>query len=63
MSIEDFKKYKFSASTRISHKGIERDLMSINFEEALIGMIEICSGCDDGNLEWVRCENVVIISE
>lgn len=61
MNIEEFNKTSFTGNMQCKYKGAVRDIFSVNFNEALIGLVEICLGCDDGDIEWVRCENIEII--
>lgn len=61
MTIEEFNKTRFSGNMKVKYKERERDLFSVNFAESLIGLIEDCLGSDDGDVEWVRCENVELI--
>jgi len=63
MTLEDFSKTKFTGNMRVEFKGRERDLFTVNFDQGLIGLVEDCSGHDNGDIEWVRCENVAILSK
>ena len=58
MTIEEFNKTGFTGNMQCEFKNRIRDIFSINFDQALIGLVEDCHGCDDGDIEWVRCENV-----
>ena len=62
MSIDEFNRTKFTGNMKVTHNGRARELFSVNFEESLIGLLEDCAGHDLGDIEWVRCENVTVIS-
>lgn len=59
----DFDNRHWGAGEMCSYCGILREVCSISFKEGLIGLVEIASGCDDGDVEWVRCESVVMVEE
>ena len=63
MNIEDFNKTEFTGSMRVTYKDRVRDLFSVNFTESLIGLVEDCTGCDEGDIEWVRCLRNLIHEE
>ena len=63
MTLEEFNNHRFGANTIVNYDGRERDLFSVNMIESLIGLVEDCQGHDLGDIEWVRCENVTIVSE
>lgn len=58
MTVEEFNQRRYGAGMKCLYKGQELDIVSVDFEEALIGL-EIEG--DDENINWVRCENVEII--
>ena len=58
MSKDEFDSNGWSAKTTCIYDGIERRVCSISFKERLVGLVEICDGSDDDDIEWVRCENV-----
>ena len=62
MTIDDFNNYRFGSNVRVEFKGRIRDLFSVNLDQALIGLVEDCQGSDEGDIEWVRCENVAILN-
>jgi hypothetical protein len=56
MTIEEMNKTEFTAGMKVNYKGETQDLISVNFEEHLIG---IGNAEDvDSEIDWVRCENV-----
>jgi len=61
MTIEEFNNTGFSGKMQFTYKGRARDLASVNFEEALIGLVEDCLGSDEGDIEWVRCDNAELV--
>jgi hypothetical protein len=61
MTIEEFNKTKFTGNMRCIFEMRTREILSFNFSQALIGLVEDCQGSEDGDIEWVRCENVAII--
>ena len=59
MTIEEFNNTSFGANMEIAYKGNIYDMVSVDFEEALIGYD---MGDDsDNDVCWARCENVRII--
>tara|TARA_R100000951_G_scaffold98181_1_gene88053 strand:- start:712 stop:900 length:189 start_codon:yes stop_codon:yes gene_type:complete len=58
MKIEEFNKTSFGSGMRCIFKMETRVISSLNFDQALIGLKENCDGCDEGDVEWVRCENI-----
>jgi hypothetical protein len=60
MSIEEFNDTRFGNGMKVIYRGEENDIVSVDFEESLIGIgIE---GGDDGEIHWVRCENVTLVN-
>ena len=60
MTREEFNSTQFGANMEISYKGNHYQLISVDFEEGLVGydMGEEYSG----DLCWARCESVEIVS-
>ena len=58
MTIEQFNKTSFGAGMKIKHDGNVYDLISADFQEALIGF---SFDSDPEQLTWARCENVEFI--
>ncbi len=61
MTIDEFNKTGFGANTRCIFKMKTREVITVSFDQQLIGLKEICDGSCDDDIEWVRCENVAII--
>jgi hypothetical protein len=59
MTIEEFNNMKFCGGMRVLYNGKDYDIVSVDFEEALIGIEEIEGGED---LSWKRCENCILLS-
>ncbi len=58
MTRQEFNKSKWGAGMKAAINGSVRDIVSVDFEQKLIGL-EIEG--DDENIDWVRCENVELI--
>ena len=58
MTIEEFDKMSFKAEMKAVYKQKQYDVVSVDFEEKLIGLSE---PWDDENITWVRCENCELI--
>lgn len=52
MTIPEFRAFKFKAGDQFLYQGKVYDLITVDFQEDLIGL-DI-----DGTVQWVRCENV-----
>lgn len=59
MTIDEFDKTGFTGQMKCEYKGKEYDIISVDFEEKLIGIFEI--GIDQEVLDWKRCENITLI--
>lgn len=66
MTIEEFSQTRFHAGMKVRYKGEIRDLVSVDFEENLIGIeseeieCEECGHVEIG-IQMVRCENCDLI--
>lgn len=60
MKNKEFIAFKFGAGQKVLYKGKEYDLVSVDFEEQLIGFIDETNNLSD-TVTWVRCENCEII--
>lgn len=58
MTQEEFGMIKFKAGMKAIINGKEKDVISVDFDQSLIGL-EIEG--DDENIDWVRCENCEIV--
>lgn len=68
MTIEEFAKLKVSAGMKIKHipSGEIHDLLTVDFEESLMGIdgdCDICDSCENAveTITWFRCENCEIV--
>ena len=61
MTREEFNNYAFGANMEISYKGRIYELVSIDFEEGLIGYD--MGEASDNDVSWARCESITIISD
>ena len=60
MTIEEFNNKSFGANMKVAHRGVIYDLVSVDFEEALIGYD---MGDDsDNDVCWARCENCTLVN-
>lgn len=68
MTIQEFSNTRFCAGMKVEYQGEIRNLVSVDFEESLIG-IEFgereCEECGhiSSDIYWVRCENCNIIKD
>lgn len=60
MTIEEFNKTTFGNGDKVIYNGKTRDILSVDFCEALFG-IEDDESPDHG-IDWVRCENCIFIT-
>jgi hypothetical protein len=62
MTREELYKMNWQESTIVSYRGAEYGVVSINFYEALLGIIPGSATGDDSadDLIWVRCESVEV---
>ncbi len=61
MTIEQFKTTRFTGGMKVKYRDDKiYDLASVDFQEYLIGITGYTSGGYEGDVQWVRCENVEI---
>ncbi len=61
MTIKEFNKTGFRNGMKIEYKGNIYDIISVDFEESLVGIEKIdCEG-GDKEISWKRCENCKLI--
>ena len=59
MTTEQFGRQSFGAGDKARYKnGKVYDVATVDFEEQLIGLRMNISGGEEGDVTWVRCENV-----
>jgi hypothetical protein len=66
MTIDDFNMQKFKAGNKAKYKDLIYDIVSVDFEEKLVGLSDINffaqqEGDEDLPVNWVRCENIEFI--
>ena len=62
MTIEEFDKTGFTWRMKCEYKGKEYEIISVDFEERIIGIFEIDDPRDpEANIDWKRCENVKLL--
>lgn len=59
MTIETFNNTKFSGKETVVWNGNEYPIVAVDFEEHLIGILELENQGDD-DVYWKRCENIEI---
>lgn len=59
-AVVKFMNSRFGGGDRAVYKGKEYPIASVDFEEQLIAIPSPYEGCNEGELQWVRCENVEI---
>ena len=60
MTLEEFDNTKFHADMQCIYKSRTRDVVSVDFEEKLLALV---NESDPDLWDWVRCENIVLIVE
>ena len=63
MTLEEFNNYKFGANMFVMYQGKDHYVISVDFEEALFGLVPSKEAIDPEYWNWVRCENVTILSD
>ena len=61
MTIKEFNQIGFGIGMKVEYKGNTYDIISVDFEEALIGIEEIDCGDGDKEISWKRCGNCKLI--
>lgn len=62
MTIDQFNNASFGAGDRAIYDFAEYPILSIDFKEALVGLLMEISGGDPDEITWVRCESIVHLS-
>lgn len=57
MTIEEFSKTSFGAGMTATIKGVKHNIISIDFDQFLIGIDEFKDG---ETISWYRCENAEV---
>ncbi len=64
MTIEEFDNTGFTGNMRCLYQGKEYPIFSVDFEERLIAINENNQEVtDDMQLDWKRCENIIILNK
>jgi hypothetical protein len=63
MTIEEFKQTRFSAKMKVLYKDKECPIISVDFEECLLGIGYNQQFEVDDEIDWVRCENVELVKD
>ena len=64
MTREEFKTTRFGNGMKVDYKGTIAKIVSVDFEEDLIGiLLKDNEQGDDFELTWVRCENCALANE
>ena len=58
MTIEEFNKTRFGTNMRARYDSVDYKVVSVNFTESLIGLVDVD---DTDDIFWVRCENAELI--
>jgi len=61
MTIDQFNNSRFGANDKVIYNGQKYDIISVDFEEALIGIDEKIPGSDEDDISWKRCENCELV--
>lgn len=56
MTIQEFNKQKWGVGMSCIYQEAERDIISVDFIESLVGLKE------DDSIQWVRCENINLLT-
>ncbi len=63
MTIEEFNNKRFGGNMFCTHQGEKKFIMSVDFNEALLGLTNEQEDIPPEEWEWVRCENVTILED
>lgn len=65
MTVEEFNNTKFGARMQVIYRGEAREIVSVDFEEKLIGLNDKFYDPEDpddiAQINWVRCENCKLV--
>jgi len=61
MTIDQFNNATFGNRDRAIYDGETYQIRSVDFKEALVGLLMEISGGDPDEITWVRCENITHI--
>lgn len=63
MTIQEFNNTGFTGGMTAIFKGKEYPIVTVDFEESLIGIDENISGAEPDTVSWKRCENIELKSK
>ena len=63
MTVDEFNNHRFGANMFVEYQGEKMYVISLSFPEALFGLVPDKSDYDPDEWSWVRCENILILSE
>ncbi len=64
MTIEEFDNTKWGSGMYAQHKdGNIYQISNVDFDEKLVGLLMNIIGGDEGDVSWVRCENVKMYNQ
>ena len=63
MTLEEFNNSRFGANMFVMYQGKDHYVISLDFEEALFGLVPDKNDYDPEEWKWVRCENIVVTSQ
>lgn len=58
MTIDEFKATLWTGGMKATCNGKDYDIITVDFEEFIIGIDEEGSGIDSCYISWKRCENI-----
>ena len=63
MTKQEFDQTAFSAGVQFKYRGFVYGLVSVNFQEKLIGLYDglDAKDCEEQDVMWVRCENAELL--
>ncbi len=60
MTLEEFNSYAFGANMFVTYQGRSMYVISVSFEEALLGLVPTKDDYEPDEWSWVRCENITV---
>ena len=61
MTLEEFNNTRFGGNMFCIHQERKKFIMSVSFEEALLGLTNERADIPPEEWQWVRCENIEMI--
>lgn len=62
MTITQFETTRFGNGDKAKYDGEVYPIAQVDFKECLIGLLGVCEGGEDDDINWVRCENIELIA-